>query len=373
MKIVILKQGSKCPFSYFKTCHKQAIGTWCKHYQQIRAILILRYKIVEIKVKHFWIIFVVIAIFSGCQLGTRIQGQYYLNQEKYSQGAERFDVKKFDEKLKSDSFDASANYYMARYLMALDRPKNALPYIKEAVALDFKNAEYHFWKGVCFHELKKSEDERKSYLFAIKYDPGHVQAHLYLGHNYLDEKLWGKALKEYDSVLNLQRDQPQALYNKGLALNRLQRFSEEVDAWKDYLAYYPDGGWAIQAVEHLNARGNFAYRNFLIGYRRVALKRIEFEDATVIFDENTKSSLDEIGSILSISQKISLKINGYKNGNKNLARKRAEVVKDYLITRYPDIESGRLTVAGTSSREKVQIGWKIYYLDDSLNMISTKK
>jgi len=335
---------------------------------EIRAILILRYKIIEIKVEHFWIIFVVIAIFSGCQLGTRIQGEYYLNQEKYSQG-----VEKFDEKLKKDAFDAPANYYMARYLMALDRPKEALPYIKEAVALDFKNTEYHFWNGVCYHELKKPEGERKSYLLAIQYDPSHVQAHLYLGHSYLDGRQWAKALKVYNNVLELQRDHPQALYNRGLALNRLQRFSEEVDAWKDYLAYYPDGGWAIQAVDHLNARGNFVYRIFLIGYRRVPLKRIEFGDATVIFDESTKSSLDEIGSILSISQKINLQINGYKGGDKNLARKRAEMVKDYLITRYPGIESGRLTVAGTSRREKVQIGWKIFYLDDSINLITTKK
>ena len=262
---------------------------------------------------------------------------------------------------------------MARYLMALERPKEALPYIKEAVALDFKNADYHFWLGVCFHELKRPKDERKSYLLAIRYDPAHVQARLYLGHNYLDEKLWSKALNEYNSVLELERDQPQALYNKGLALNKLQRFSEEVDAWKDYLAYYPKGGWAIQAIGHLNARGNFEYRVFLIGYRKTPIKRIEFGGAEVILDESTKSSLGEIGSILRISPKINLKISGYKSGNKKLARKRAEIVKDYLINRYPEIESGRLTATGTGSREKVQIDWKIFYLDDSLNIVTTRK
>lgn len=311
----------------------------------------------------------VLAVFvTGCQITNRIEGEYYLNQEKYRQG-----VEKFDKKLKQDAFDAPSNYYMARYLMALERPREALPYIKEAVALDFKNADYHFWHGVCFHELKRPKDERKSYLLAIRYDPDHIEARLYLGHNYLDEKLWGKALNEYNSVLDLQRDQPQALYNKGLALNKLQRFSEEIDAWKDYLAYYPDGGWAIQAVEHLNARGNFEYRIFLIGYRRVPLKRFKFENAAVIFDEGTKSSLDDIGSILRLNQKINLRISGYKSGDKKLARMRAEIVKDYLISRYPDIESGRLTAAGSARREKLQIGWKIFYLDDSINMVTTRK
>ena len=323
---------------------------------------------IKVKVTYLGFILVLAVFVTGCQITNRIEGEYYLNQEKYSQG-----VEKFDKKLKQDAFDAPSNYYMARYLMALERPEEALPYIKEAVALDFKNADFHFWNGVCFHELKRSEDERKSYLMAIKYDPGHVEARLYLGHNYLGDKQWAKALKEYNRVLDLQRNHPQALYNKGLVLNKLQRFSEEVDAWKDYLAYYPDGGWAIQAVEHLNARGNFEYRIFLIGYRRVPLKRIKFEDTTVIFDESTKSSLDEIGSILRLSQKISLKISGYKSGNKKLARKRAENVKEYLINRYPDIDSGRLIAEGLASREKVQIGWKIFYLDDSINMVTARK
>ncbi len=323
---------------------------------------------IRIKANYLGFILILIGVVAGCNVATRIEGEYYLNQGKYGLG-----VEKFDKKLKQDAFDAPANFYMARYLLALDRPKEALPYIKEAVALDFKNADYHFWSGVCFHELKRPKDERKSYLMAIKYDPAHVQARLYLGHNYLDQKLWNKALKEYDRVLDLQRDQPQALYNRGLALNKLQRFSDEIMAWKDYLAYYPEGGWAIQAVDHLNARGNFEYRNYLIGYRRVPFKRIEFEGANAIFDEGTTSSLDEIGSILMITQKINLKISGYKDGNKVLARKRAEVVKDYLITNFPDIQSSRLAVAGMGSREKVQIDWKIFYLDDSLNIVTTRK
>ena len=100
---------------------------------------ILRKLTSVIKTKLSWAVIVVFVFLSGCQLGTRVQGEYYLNQEKYAEG-----VKKFDEKLKKDSFDASANYYMARYLLSLKRPNDALPYIKEAVALDFKNADYHF-------------------------------------------------------------------------------------------------------------------------------------------------------------------------------------------------------------------------------------
>ena len=328
----------------------------------------MRNKNVEIKIKHFWIIFVIIAIFSECQLSTRIQGEYYLNQEKYDEG-----IKKFDEKLKNDSFDASANYYMARYLLALNRPKGAYPYIKEAVALDFKNADYHFWLGVCYHGLKKYQEERKSYLKAIEFNNRHVTAYLYLGHIYLENGQWIKALDAYNTVLEIETDQPQAMYNRGLALNKLHRFADEIAAWKYYLEVYPEGGWAIQAVDHLNARGNFDYRNYFIGYRRVPLKKLKFEGTTSILTNMTKSSMDIIGSILSINKKIDLKIVGHKNGNKSLAKKRATNIKEYLVTNYPEIDSSRLLIEGVGAPEKITINWKIFSVDDSINLITTKK
>lgn len=325
-------------------------------------------KTIIIKITYWCIILALIGIFNGCQLATRIEGEYYLNQEKYNQG-----VQKFHEKLKQDSFNADANYYMARYLLALNRPEDAYPFIREAVALDFKNADYHFWLGVCHHGLNRPKEEQKSYLRAIEFNQRHVLAYLYLGHSYLENGQSTEALDAYDKVLVLQKDQSQAMYNRGLALNKLQRFPGEIAAWKDYLEVYPEGGWAIQAVDHLNARGNFDYRNFLIGYRRVPLRKFEFKGSTAILTDTTKSSMDVIGSILRINKKIALKIVGYKKGNKNLAKKRAGSVKDYLITNYPEIDSGRLAIGGMGSAEKAQTGWKIFYLDNSVNLITTKK
>ena len=262
---------------------------------------------------------------------------------------------------------------MARYLLALNRPKAAYPYIKEAVALDFKNAEYHFWLGVCYHDLKRYQEERKSYLRALEFDSRHGPAYLYLAHSYLDNGEWAKALSAYDKVLEIEKDQPQAMYNRGLALNKLHRFADEIAAWKDYLKVYSEGGWAIQAVDHLNARGNFDYRNYYIGYRRVPLKKLAFEGTTSILTNMTKSSMDIIGSILSINKKIDLRIVGYKNGNKSLAKKRATSIKDYLVANYPEIDSSRLTIEGIGAPEKITINWKIFSVDDSINLITTKK
>ena len=310
----------------------------------------------------------ILLILCGCAVGTRIQGQSYLDQEKYSQGVEAF-----REKLKQNSFDPAANYYMGRYLLALNQPEKAYPYLKEAVALDFKNADYQFWLGVCYHGLNNLTKERQSYHRAIAYDKRHVEAHLYLGHSYLEHAQSEKALNAYDRVLDIQGEHAQALYNRALALNQMHRIPEEIAAWKQYLSYYPEGQWALQAVDHLNTRGNFDYRTFLIGDLSVILEKIRFEPASGFLLENTQPSLDVVGSIMIHNKKFHVKIVGYLTGDKILAKRRAESVKMYIIRKYPKMNPQRIEVSGIGKPEKVKAGWKYFDLDDSVNFIAIQK
>lgn len=310
----------------------------------------------------------ILIILCGCVVGTQIQGSYYLDQEKYSEG-----VVAFREKLRQNSFDPAANYYMGRYLLALNEPKKAYPYLKEAVALDFKNADYHFWLGVCYHGLNNLKKERENYHRAIAYDKRHVEAHLYLGHSYLEHAQWEKALSAYDRVLDLQGDYAQALYNRALALNQMHSIPAEIAAWKQYLHYYPEGQWALQAVGHLNALGNFDYRTFLIGDHSVILEKIRFELPSGSLLEKSQPSLDVVGSIMARDKKINVKIVGYLTGDKTLAKKRAESVKKYIIRRYPKMDSQRLEVSGIGKPEKVKADWRYFDLDDSVNFITIQK
>jgi tetratricopeptide (TPR) repeat protein len=310
----------------------------------------------------------ILLISYGCVVGTRIQGQSYLDQEKYSEGVETF-----REKLKQNSFDPAANYYMGRYLLALNQPEKAYSYLKEAVALDFKNADYHFWLGVCYHGLNNLKKEQESYHRAIAYNKRHVEAHLYLGHSYLENDQWDKALTAYDRVLDLQGQHAQALYNRALALNQMHRIPEEIAAWKQYLAYYPEGEWAFKAVDHLNVSGNFDYRTFLIGDLRVILEKIRFEPASGFLLENAQPSLDVVGSIMTHNKKIHVKIVGYLTGDKILAKRRADSVKQYIIRKYPKMNSRRLEISGIGKPEKVKAGWKYFDLDDSVNFITIQK
>jgi tetratricopeptide (TPR) repeat protein len=318
--------------------------------------------------KSLRLILSILLIFCGCEVGTRLQGQSYLHQEKYSEGVEAF-----REKLKQNSFDPAANYFMGRYLLALNQPEKAYPYLKEAVALDFKNADYHFWLGVCYHGLNNLKKERESYHRAIAYNKGHVEAHLYLGHSYLEHAQWEKALNAYNRVLDLQRYHAQALYNRALTYNQMQRIPEEITAWEQYLAYYPEGEWAFKAVDHLNARGNFDYRTFLIGDFSVILEKIRFEPTSGSLLKSAQPSLDVVGSIMTSNKKIRVKIVGYLTGDKTLAKRRAESVKEYIIRRYPKMDSQRLEVSGIGKPQKFKAGWKYFDLDDSVNFITIQK
>jgi tetratricopeptide (TPR) repeat protein len=245
--------------------------------------------------------------------------------------------------------------------------------LQRATEIEPDNADYHFWQGVGYWAIMDFDMERTSYLKALNLDRNHVPAHLYLGHNFLDSGSWEEALGEYDEVLDLAPYNPEALYNRGLALAELQRPEEEMEAWQQYLKYYPEGKWTLRAVDNLNALGDFSHRNFTIGYRRVTLESIAFAPNTARLMFKSKPSLHVLGSILSINQKIELEIVGHKQGDATLAEARAKAVQDYLLKRFPAIEPSRLQYRGEGDSERVEIDNRDYLLDDSISFVTTKK
>lgn len=197
--------------------------------------------------------------------------------------------------------------------------------------------------------------------------------HLYLGHSYLEHSQWEKALNAYNRVLDLQSDHAQALYNRALTFNQMQRIPEEIAAWKQYLVYYPEGEWAFKAVDHLNAQGNFDYRTYLIGDFKVVLEKIQFEATSGFRLKDNQPSLDVVGSIIHTNQNIRIKIVSYRSGNKTLAKRRAESVKRYIIGKYPKMNPRRLAVSGIGEPERVTTGWKRFDLNDSINFMTVQK
>ena len=160
-------------------------------------------------------------ILLGC---AQIKGNWFLTNERYEEG-----IRSFEKVILANPDDPAANYYMGRYYLALEKPEQALPYFRKAVQLKRTSANYHFWLAVAHWAVMDFEAERESYLLALSLDKKHVPARLYLGHNFLDNGDWQKALDQYDKVLKQDRYNPEALYNKGLALKPLKKPAEEIE------------------------------------------------------------------------------------------------------------------------------------------------
>jgi tetratricopeptide (TPR) repeat protein len=297
-----------------------------------------------------------------------LKGERLLKKEQYQDG-----IATFKSIVQKEPENPEAQYYLGRFYLAQEKPEEALPHLKRAVQGDPAKADYHFWLGVAYWAIRDFHLERKSYLHALAKDPKHVPARLYLAHTFLDSGEWQEAMDNYDLLLRREPYNPEALYNRALALMELHRPLEEARAWKRYLKYYPEGKWALRAVDHLNQLGDFSYRNFTIGYRRVTLEQIPFPPGSAELLSQGKPSLQVLGTILSINDKIWLDVVCYKNGDPTLATARAKAIRAYLLKEFPRLQPSRIGAQGMGFKERIKTGSRVYLLDDSITFITTRK
>jgi tetratricopeptide (TPR) repeat protein len=319
---------------------------------------------------------VIIVLLSGCapvvkgqyhSVKQTVVGQYYLDNKKYQKG-----IEVFREEVRAYPDNGEAHYYLGRFLLAEENKKDALKYLKRSVELSPKKADYYFWLGVAYAANNRWDLEKNSYLKALQIDKNHVQALTYLGHNQLERKKYTEALQSYNKALELWPGNPAALYNRAYIMKQLGRTPEEKVGWQEYLAYYPSGAMARQAVLHLNALGDFEYRNYIIGRRTVTLKTIVFEPFTAKIKENSWPSLDLVGTIMKNNSSVSIHIVAYQKKNRELAEARAKSIKGYLMKEFKEIKSSRLSVSWFDVPERIKIDKKIFYADESINFITAR-
>ena len=110
-----------------------------------------------------------VLLLNGCSAGQMIkynyQGGQYLKTQNYAQGESTF----FDAVAQNPS-DPTANYYLGRFLLANNKPKEALPYLQKAVKLYPRDTNYLLWQGIAHGESGNSKNERQSYEQVLKID-----------------------------------------------------------------------------------------------------------------------------------------------------------------------------------------------------------
>lgn len=301
-------------------------------------------------------------LLAGC---LPFQGQALLDNAEYDRG-----LQLSRQALTDQPDDPATNYYAGRFLLAKDRPEEALPLLRRAAQLEPDNADYHFWLGVNRWALFDFQAERAEYQRALALDPDHLPAHLYLGHNCLDAGEWRAALREYDEVLKLYPLEPGAMFNRAMALDRLQRTDEAGEQLLAFMKAYPDGDMAIRAVDRLREYGDFTYRNYVFGKRTVPLRAIAFVPGSDRPGFDVRASLDVLGALLSNNAQLRVHVVAYVRGDANLARARAEYVRRYVTLHYPDVSETRLLLSwfGTGERVHTLAGDRV--LPESLNLIT---
>lgn len=307
-------------------------------------------------------------LLSGCTIQKQVVGEFYLQQKQYDKGYAHF-----RQSAKTDNTDALAQYYYGRFLLAKDKKKEALLQFKKAVELDGTNADYYCWLGVAYSSLKQHNNERKAYIKALGIDKNHLQSLTYLAHNLYENKEYEKAFKYYSKVLKISPQSQTALFNRSMSLNKLGRKPEEKIAWNEYLAYYPAGSLARSAVENLNSLGGFDYKNYIIGLRTITLKKITFKPFSSNINYDSKSSLDFLGGILNRNKKIKIQITAYQQKNALLAKQRAKSIKNYILNKYPKVDSSRLRLSWTDKPKNLIIDKKGYEIGEFIDFITIKK
>lgn len=304
----------------------------------------------------------------GSTVEQTVKGDYYLKSRKYEQGRESFKA----EVLESPN-SALAHYYYGRFLLQAGDEKEALKELKRARDLDPANADYFFWTGVAYGGNGNKALEVKQYQAALRLEQKHLQALIYLGHSQLESKDYKEALETYNRALAIWPGSPSSLYNRALILRRLGRTPEEKVALHEYLARYPTGAMARRATAHLNAIGDFTYRNHHLGARTATIEKIWFVPLTAELSPASEDSLDLIGSVIKNMQNGTLQVVFYQKNNPVLAKKRAVAIKRYLEKEFPGLGRRGIGVSWFGEPQVITVEKKKQKIDESASFFTSMR
>jgi len=303
----------------------------------------------------------------GSSIKYKVQGEYYLQNEKYKKGKESF-----EEAIRENPANDDALYYYGRFLIETEQSGKALKYLKKAVQLNPDNADYSFWLGVAYGEQGDNARERQNYQRALKLDPKHVMALINLGHNNLRQGRLQQSLENYQKALALKPYDAQALYNRALILKKLGRTPEEKVAWRQYLDFYPAGAFARRAADHLNALGDYSYRNHSLGIRNVTLTDIGFIPFTAELSGDARMSLNLVGATVANMPSGVLQVLVFQLHNLDLAKDRAQAIRSYLYEQYPVLrKEKRVRLSWFDTPEQRQLLGKTLAIDESVKFFLT--
>jgi tetratricopeptide (TPR) repeat protein len=267
---------------------------------------------------------------------------------------------------------AEFSYIMGRSALATDNPQNALPYLKAAVDQEPTKADYHFWLGVAYWAVGNRALETESYARALHLNPDFLPAHVYLGHNYLENQRWQDAIVHYEKVLAQVPDHAELLFNTGIAYRKLSRTTEENAIWTRFLSHTNTGPRAVKAVKHLNSNGEFSMQLAYFGGQPRVLKSIAFKANGIEPLPESIPPLIQAGQIIRDTPNLLLHIIVYEKDHMALARKRSKRLKKYITDVYPEIDANHIRTSWFDVPRRLKANGEQYSLDSSVQLFAER-
>ncbi len=230
-------------------------------------------------------------------------------------------------------------YLVGRGLLRAENNEDkALAFLQRASLLDPENPEFAYWEGVGYWANGDDEAERRSYLRGLATDPESVPLLINLGHNYLSDKNYQEALAAYQAVLSISPGEPVALYNSGLIYRALGMVPEEISSWRSYLQENREGTKSFRAVKRLNEYGDFSFRTYQVGGRKIIINQQRLLDESLPQGSKTEE-LSPITSILQQDERLDLEVVVFVENDREAARKRAFQFKRMISGTNKDVEN----------------------------------
>ena len=92
----------------------------------------------------------------------------------------------------------------------------------------------------------------------------------------------------------------------------------------------------------------------------MTMKRIEFKAFTAEILKDSERSLNRLGKYLESNEDLSIHIIAYQKNDRDLAKVRAIVIREYLLNEFPEIQSPRLKTSWFDVSEEIKIGKKSF-------------
>ena len=182
---------------------------------------------------------------------------------------------------------SGVHYVLARVLFEQELLLDALAAVEQALVLDPDKAPYHFLRGAIFDTLGNMSEAIAGYENSIRLDPALSQAYLSLGISYLRGEEFDKSARALGSFLEMNPDDPNALYYLAGALGEQDQTTEALGVLERLLRSESDhaGGWLLRA--RLEAKQRDA----------IALALESYQKALALDPENARAHY-ELGMLL---------------------------------------------------------------------------